>query len=573
MEEFAGINPAVRKRRSQTSRRPRPESQPFAESGDHSPLSSTPPSYDADKVSSDENADYDTNHKRKEFSLNQCVSLVCSVAGIEGEKSHKKSKNEDGEFNAFCNNEPGQSVSNNKRSSEGVLALANWKTMSKLNEVLDLESRNAGIYGGRNGESLTPKLGGISDGSVNRSKIKKFKVKVGGIVHTIANSAPNGVPGCGSSTKKNGLQRNKEDWLSPQDKRTRLQGIPWKDFSRGGFGFGKEDSFMGKRAGQNVPGKQGDLAGSVCKSTRVPKRRMLDEEFGEDYNDEEICYLEKLKTSKINLADREDGEESGKKQQKFSRVCDVEHIGTSRSGRDAKKKPKSDKGSEDTDYEDDEPVFDGELEGKRKLKQKESVDVLMENKREMTVTTRHRALQSSKDASGAPSASVIEFPNGLPPAPPRKQKEKLSEVEQQVKKAEAAQRRRMQVEKANRESEEEAIRKILGQDSNRKKREEKMKKRQEELAQEKAANAQMLAANTVRWVMGPTGTVITFPQEMGLPSIFDSKRISYPPPRENCAGPSCTNPYKYRDSNTKLPLCSLQCYKAIQKPQQTETTS
>lgn len=33
------------------------------------------------------------------------------------------------------------------------------------------------------------------------------------------------------------------------------------------------------------------------------------------------------------------------------------------------------------------------------------------------------------------------------------QKEKLSEVEQQLKKAEAAQRRRMQVEKANRESE------------------------------------------------------------------------------------------------------------------------
>ena len=40
--------------------------------------------------------------------------------------------------------------------------------------------------------------------------------------------------------------------------------------------------------------------------------------------------------------------------------------------------------------------------------------------------------------------------------------------------------------------------------------------------------------------------------------------ISYPPPREKCAGPNCTNPYKYRDSKTRLPLCSLACYKAVQ---------
>lgn len=94
------------------------------------------------------------------------------------------------------------------------------------------------------------------------------------------------------------------------------------------------------------------------------------------------------------------------------------------------------------------------------------------------------------------------------------QKEKLSEVEQQLKKAENLQRRRMQSEKAAREAEvlptisfvllififfishlrirlsrafllsqAEAIRKILGQDSGRKKREEKMKKQRDELAQ------------------------------------------------------------------------------------------
>lgn len=41
--------------------------------------------------------------------------------------------------------------------------------------------------------------------------------------------------------------------------------------------------------------------------------------------------------------------------------------------------------------------------------------------------------------------------------------------------------------------------------------------------QEKAANAQMLASSTIRLVMGPSGTTVTFPQEMGLPKIFDPK--------------------------------------------------
>lgn len=41
--------------------------------------------------------------------------------------------------------------------------------------------------------------------------------------------------------------------------------------------------------------------------------------------------------------------------------------------------------------------------------------------------------------------------------------------------------------------------------------------------QEKAANALALASSTIRWVMGPTGTTVIFPDDMGLPSLFDSK--------------------------------------------------
>lgn len=43
------------------------------------------------------------------------------------------------------------------------------------------------------------------------------------------------------------------------------------------------------------------------------------------------------------------------------------------------------------------------------------------------------------------------------------------------------------------------------------------------ISQSKAAVALLNASSTVRVVMGPTGTVVTFPEEMGLPSIFNSK--------------------------------------------------
>ncbi|KAG2697676.1 hypothetical protein I3760_07G117200 [Carya illinoinensis] len=578
MEEFGntrfnGIGNPVRKKRTQTSRRPRPESQPLAEGHDNSPLSSTPPSDDASKFSSDENASGDTNSRRKEFNLNQCVSRVPSGAGAESENFYEKNKR-DGEFNAFYNNEPGRSGFNNRRSSEGVLAPANWKSTSKLKGGFDSESRSVDTFGGRNGESMSSgKAGVVIDGSTNENKVKMVKLRVGGVTRTIQANTTSSAVGGGSSTNSfrssdASRLRHKQNLQGNSDHNYPLQGIPWKDFPRGGFSLGKDGPLMGKLSGKTASGKQAEELEPVRKSKRVPKRRVLDGEFGDDDEDDEIRYLEKLKTSKFNKGSKEDDEESAKKHRKLSGVSNVQNGGSSRSGKDGKRS-RLDRASEETDFEED-SVSDGELEGKKKKQMKESVDSLGDNKREMTLTTRQRALQSSKDA--APGTSFIEFPNGLPPAPPRKQKEKLSELEQQLKKAEAAQRRRMQVEKAARESEAEAIRKILGQDSSRKKREDKLKKRNEELAQERAANAMTLASNTVRLVMRPTGTVVTFSEDMGLPSIFNSKPCSYPPPRENCAGPSCTNPYKYRDSKSKLPLCSLQCYKAIQEKMLAETT-
>ncbi|KAJ0010818.1 hypothetical protein Pint_34183 [Pistacia integerrima] len=57
-----------------------------------------------------------------------------------------------------------------------------------------------------------------------------------------------------------------DDSLSPLDKRSGLQGIPWKDFSRVGFSLGKEDQLTGKSTGKNSFGKKGDHSGAVRKS-------------------------------------------------------------------------------------------------------------------------------------------------------------------------------------------------------------------------------------------------------------------------------------------------------------------
>ncbi|KAL6525903.1 hypothetical protein OROMI_030298 [Orobanche minor] len=488
--QLDGIGVTVKRKRSQTSRRPRPETLP-----DQSPIPSTPISDDMSKVSSDEN-NGDGYSGGKMFNLNQCVSRSLPVSGSD--------------------------------------------------------SGSNAIFGN-----------GISDAAGSEPRVKKVKLKVGGVTRTIqTKSSSNGASGSFSVATANQSadinarprqrmipQEISDDHCSPpHDKKRGLQGIPWKDFSKGSFSIGKDD--MGRTSGRNNAfEKQGDKSDSVRKSKRAPKKRVLDADFDEDDVDDEIRYLEKLKSSKmIGYKDLE--AQPSRKLNKGGKLEDVGGLGRkSRSG--------------DIDYgHEEEPSSDGDTEGKKKKKLKKDLSVLeTENKREMALTTRQRALLS-KDAS-ASGASQIEFPDGLPPAPSRKQKEKLSEVEQQLKKAEAAQRRRMQNEKAARESEAEAIRKILGQDSSRKKREDKVKKRQEELAQEKAAHAQMLASNTIRTVIGPAGTTVTFPHEMGLPKFFESNPCSYPPPREKCAGPFCTNDYKYRDSKLKLPLCSLQCYKAI----------
>lgn len=207
MEEFgpSGVygTSTMRRKRSRTSRRPRLESQQFAEGLDPSPSSSTPPSDDAVKFSSDENGGGDGNSRRKELSLNQCVSRGSSASGAESEQFLKRSK-KDGSFNSYYRSEPGRSANDNKRSSEGVLAPANWRSTSKVSDGIESESSSIDPYGGRYGgeSSSSGQKGLFVEGLGNDNKVKKVKLKVGGVTRTIqAPSPPNGASKGSGSTK------------------------------------------------------------------------------------------------------------------------------------------------------------------------------------------------------------------------------------------------------------------------------------------------------------------------------------------------------------------------------------
>ncbi|KAJ0979923.1 hypothetical protein J5N97_015397 [Dioscorea zingiberensis] len=531
MEAFGGSGfsavTAVKKRRTATSRRPRPESQFVVENRDQSPPSSTPSSDNANKLSPDDNTSYAPGFPRKEFSLNSSSQRVASINEIESLVSSKKSRKDDrkfGDVDALYRNSssrgsvPGHSGSELRRSSEGVLAPANWKSNSKSRENFETQARSPDRYVGKNGDGYSggQSVGG-PNGSAESKQLKKVKFKVGGVIRTIhakSNSETGNTIDSSTKTSRSSdasrhrqkliLQENSDDEDSPTERGNTMQATAWKDFG-GSFSHETKVDLRGKVTEGSPSIKEVDK--SQCmnsseptrKSKRVPKKRVLDGAFDEADEDDEIRYLERLRTAKVTRdysAEYEDDGEDSLKRRKISKVSKSKRIGydvdndyVSRSGKDNRRRSKSGKEFDDVDYEEEEePGSDTGLEAKKK-KQKESADAFTDARAE-PLTTRQRALQSSKD--GGTGSSLIEFPNGLPPAPPRKQKDKLSEVELQAKKAEAAQRRRMQVEKANRELEAATISKILGQDPKKKKKEEKLKERDEK-AQEKAANALTLA--------------------------------------------------------------------------------
>lgn len=539
------VHRPLRKRRSNLYRRPPNESESPQEYLDSVSLSSTP----SDHVS-------DAPSVGKEL-----ATPSLNLADAETERR------------SYDEGDTLEESTDLKSSVEDNPAAASWKSQQMKDNRMSEQAT-----GGDHSEPL----GTTSDGIGTENKFNKVKLKVGGLTHTIhtrSNSGGSSIAGTSAAKSisdtiypPSTLNRQENYNLRGTDEKGGLRGVPWKDFSKASFVFGKVDS-----AGADIPEESVKKALKHDRSSKTKskiKKYSADEVFDEDDGDDEIRYLQKLKTSRIAPYDNAEyeGGTRRKKLRKISRVMDRDiedsslGIGDYGSTRSAKESKKS-RPARVSDTDEEESVSDGEVEHKNKKQQKTPINVA-EHSKEGAITTRRRAILTGRENSPGLGARSIQFPDGLPPAPPRKPKEQLSEMEQQLKRAEAAQRRKIQNEKAARESEAEAIRKILGQESSRKRREEKIKKRQEELAQERNANYATVAPNAVRWVMGPSGTVVTFPDELGLPSIFEPKSCSYPPPREKCAGPSCTNVYKYRDSKSKLPLCSLQCYKALHEKAQ-----
>lgn len=204
--------------------------------------------------------------------------------------------------------------------------------------------------------------------------------------------------------------------------------MPWKDFSKASFVFGKVDS-----SGADIPEESVKKALKHDRSSKTKskiKKHSADEVFDEDDDDDdEIRYLQKLKTSRIASYDNTEyeGGTRRKKLRKISRVMDrdiedssldIGDYGSTRSAKESKKSRPA-RVSEDTDCTDEEEsVSDGEVEHKNKKQQKAPINVA-EHSNEGAITTRRRAILTGRENSPGLGARSIQFPDGLPPAPPR----------------------------------------------------------------------------------------------------------------------------------------------------------
>ncbi|RWV81300.1 hypothetical protein GW17_00057294 [Ensete ventricosum] len=526
---FGGSNTVMKKPRSATLRRPRLESQLVSESSDN-----------LRRLSPVDDGCSESSTRRKEYYLNNPPPKSSSV-NIASSKKIKQSDKMFGGVDGVCyGSSRGGHGFDSERCSEGVLASAKWRSTDKVKEDTDEQSKSLDANVGQSDVSYNlHQTEGVSN-VMAENKPRKVKLKVGGVAHTIIEIADGGSSSAkhphsldASHHRLKLIDLNYPDGQALPERGNGSQGVQRKESSRSSVSHGMKDDTREAVAEESLVGKQADkfhMSASfepTRKSKRVPKRQMLDNEE----EDDETHYLEKVKTSKVSAVDSaeiEDNSENSVKKRKISKLpidrntvneVDEDYVFSRSSKENTRNLRPGGKEDDDADYvEEEEPGSYGEPEIKRR-KQKESSGLQADVKTE-PLTTRQRALQSRKGGNGE---SFIKFPNGLPPAPSRskslislsilfnriackktfscflpcmmitEQREKLSEVEIQAKRAEAAQRRKMQVEKQARESE------------------------------AKLAKSQPLSPSTIRCVRGPFGTVVTFADDVGLPSIFDSK--------------------------------------------------
>ncbi|CAM6029123.1 unnamed protein product, partial [Sphagnum balticum] len=408
---------------------------------------------------------------------------------------------------------------------------------------------------------------GIKPKSAERFVPTKLKLKVGGITHTLVSDSMKKKPVPSTleiqdSDEEDEMTEPKLDYPPPKahkdTERTHSPSFRPRPEMRQGWGDHSSPSvrLIGQsRAKPLFEPKVVSEAPSpvVRKSSRIPKRRVLDgdEEESEDANQTQRQLSHGRGVQRVEEDIEEDEGQQPEEEDSEDEDLIVKAPGVI---------------SDEEDLEDLEEEDDEEVAGRAKRAKVQQLHGSGNKGKPSTgaaLTARQRSMQSSKEADGDAVLSLIEFPGGLASPLGHKGKGKLSEAERQVKRAEAARRRKQQVEKAAIEIQATAIQKILGQDSTRKRREDRLHKQRQEIEQEKKMAELVAATNSIRWSLGPSGTVVSFAEDVGLPNFFNTGPCRYPPPREKCSAPLCPNTYKYRDSKSKVPLCSLECYKVV----------
>uniref|UniRef100_A0A0A9CQ02 Uncharacterized protein n=1 Tax=Arundo donax TaxID=35708 RepID=A0A0A9CQ02_ARUDO len=363
----------MKRPRSVASRKPRPTEQ-FASEYNGILCAST---------SHDDDAGIEVSeHRRKELYLNSPEMKGSVPHRSDMSKKLRRDDRTGGDHDGH--NRSSKSKDAAKRGSEGVLALECTRNSGSPDNP-HLVPRDANVAG--------------------EHKLRKVKLKVGGITRTIHTKTVQEVGDSGTPATSDGSSHRHKQ----------------KD-SHG-------NRIEGKHVDRHDISPSSDL---VRKSKRVPKKRTLDGDS--DDEDGELRYLEKLRGAKVapespvttGHVASDDSLDDGLKKKKLSKISKNKStpyevdgdFKVSRSNRDDRKKLKL--GDSNEFIEEEEPEMD------------ENVDSPSDVKIETPgLTTRQRALQGR----GGHGESLIEFPDGLPVTSSRKHKEKLSEVEIQAKKS------------------------------------------------------------------------------------------------------------------------------------------
>ncbi|CAM6078070.1 unnamed protein product, partial [Sphagnum tenellum] len=556
---FKSARGGVRRPRSEAARRPRRQSRFLSALTDSQPSASDPLDGSHREVIDEETVDAEAQEKSANDRTRE--SDADSMKEIVEREKHLKENGEKFKRQRIHGSERDKSGWSKEHDDRGTDAEKERGDRDRSQTVQNA-SREVQV-----GSGIKPKSAETFLLEQRRFVPTKLKLKVGCITHTLVSDSMKKNPVSSTleiqdSDEEDEMTEPKLDYPPPKahkdTDRTHSPSFRLQPEMRGGWGDHSSPSvrLIGQpRAKPLFEPKVVSEAPSpvVRKSSRIPKRRVLDGDE-EEFEDANRSQRQLSHGRGVQRAEEDIEEDEG--QQPEEENSEDEDLIVKAPGVI----------SDEEDLEDLEEEDDEEVAGRVKRAKVQQLHGSGSKGKPSTgaaLTARQCSMQSSKEADGDAVLSLIEFPGGLASPLGRKGKGKLSEAETQVKRAEAARRRKQQVEKAAIEIQATAIQKILGQDSTRKRREDRLHKQRQEIEQEKKMAELVAATNSIRWSLGPSGTVVSFAEDVCLPNFFNTGPCSYPPPREKCSAPLCSNAYKYRDSKSKVPLCSLECYKVV----------